>query len=188
MWWISHAVPKWREGSDCPAFMGRPPPYCTAFCTGPPCQEMAQIHAATKNQASAWNSTNSCQITKFLTRLIIVLSLSRKNVHDHCWCPTSAVILTQGAQVASGYMPGDTLSGCCSSVSSSFFNFLCIAANWAGVDKKHSHNWCKTVELNVFLEVWRLEVLHGGLGRNILFFYKNLVFKKVSRLKITLWS
>jgi len=52
-----------------------------AACTGPPCQEMAQIHAATKSQASAWNSTNSCQITKFLTRLISVLSLSRKNVY-----------------------------------------------------------------------------------------------------------
>ncbi len=35
-----------------------------AVCTGPPCQEMAQIHAATKSQAAAWNSTNSCQITK----------------------------------------------------------------------------------------------------------------------------
>ncbi len=47
-----------------------------AVCTGPTCQEMAQIHAATKIQAAAWNSTNSCQITKFLTRLISVLSLS----------------------------------------------------------------------------------------------------------------
>jgi hypothetical protein len=65
-----------------------------AVCTGPPCQEMAQIHAATKNQVSAWNSTNSCQITKFLTRLLSVLSLSRKNVHDHSCCPISAVILT----------------------------------------------------------------------------------------------
>ena len=49
-----------------------------AACTGPPCQEMAQIHAATKRQAPAWNFTNSCQITKFLTRLISVLSLSQK--------------------------------------------------------------------------------------------------------------
>jgi hypothetical protein len=68
---------------------------CTvpAVCTGPPCQEMAQIHTATKSQASAWNSANSCQITKFLTRLISVLSLSRKNLHDHRCCPISAVIL-----------------------------------------------------------------------------------------------
>ncbi len=65
-----------------------------AVCTCPPCQEMAQIHAATKSQASAWNSTNSCQITKFLTRLISVLSLSRKNAHDHCCCPILAVTLT----------------------------------------------------------------------------------------------
>ena len=35
-----------------------------AVCTGPPCQEMAKIHAATKSQAAAWNFTNSCQITK----------------------------------------------------------------------------------------------------------------------------
>ncbi len=34
-----------------------------AVCTGPPCQEMAQIHAITKSLASAWNSTDSCQIT-----------------------------------------------------------------------------------------------------------------------------
>ncbi len=67
------------------SFYGRPFP--------PPCQEMAQIHAATKSQTSAWNSANFCQITKFLTRLISILSLSRKNVPDHCWCPISAVIL-----------------------------------------------------------------------------------------------
>jgi hypothetical protein len=34
-----------------------------AVCTGPPCQEMAQIHAATKSLASAWNSNDFCQIT-----------------------------------------------------------------------------------------------------------------------------
>jgi hypothetical protein len=39
-----------------------------AVCTGPPCRETAQIHAATKSQAFAWNSTNSCKITKFLFR------------------------------------------------------------------------------------------------------------------------
>jgi hypothetical protein len=49
-----------------------------AVCTGLPCQEMAEIHAANKSQAAALNSTNSCQITKFLTRLISVLSLIEK--------------------------------------------------------------------------------------------------------------
>ena len=39
-----------------------------------------------------------------------------------------------GAQVASGYMPGDTLSTCSSSVSFSFYTFLRFAASWAGVD------------------------------------------------------
>jgi len=37
-----------------------------AACTGPPCQEMAQIHASTKSPVSALNSTNSCQITKLI--------------------------------------------------------------------------------------------------------------------------
>ncbi len=65
-----------------------------AVCTGPPCQEMAKIHAATKSQAAAWNFTNSCQITKILTQLISILSLSRKIVHDHYCCPISAIMLT----------------------------------------------------------------------------------------------
>jgi hypothetical protein len=43
---------------------------------------------------------------------------------------TSPPAQAMGALVALGYMPGYTLSGCCSSVSS----FLCIAANWAGVE------------------------------------------------------
>ncbi len=78
-----------------PCFYGRPSPYpVPTVCTGPPCQEVAQIHAATKSLAFAWNSTDFCQITKFLTRLISVLSLSRKNVHNHCCCPISAIILT----------------------------------------------------------------------------------------------
>ncbi len=47
-----------------PCFYGRTLP-CTvpAVCTGPPCQEMVQIQAATKSLASAWNSTDFCQIT-----------------------------------------------------------------------------------------------------------------------------
>ena len=48
-----------------------------------------------------------------------------------------------GAQVASGYMHGDTPSGCYSSVFSSFSTFLCIAANWAGVDKNIRTNGAK---------------------------------------------
>ncbi len=142
-----------------------------AVCTSPPCQEMAQIHVATKSQASAWTSANFCQITKFLTRLITVLSLSQKIVHNHCCCPISAIILMTsklevilkiyrgsnklsnwvglcgggrspsgtsppaqavGAQVASGYMPGDTLSSCCSSVSFSYYISFCIAALGGG--------------------------------------------------------
>jgi hypothetical protein len=40
-----------------------------------------------------------------------------------------------GAQVASGYTPGNTIPCCCSSVSFSLSTFLCIVASWAVVDK-----------------------------------------------------
>ncbi len=38
--------------------------------------------------------TNSCENSKILSRLLSVLSLSRKFVYDHCCCPRSAIILT----------------------------------------------------------------------------------------------
>ncbi len=73
-WW-ARSPPRWcvesrtcslqvRNGLLVPSFYGRTLS-CTvpAVCTGPPCQEMVQIHAATKNQASAWNSTDFCQFT-----------------------------------------------------------------------------------------------------------------------------
>ncbi len=64
MWWISHVVSKWEEGSGCPAFMGGPSPVLyRLFVPARHCQEMAQIHTATKSLASAWNSTDFCQIT-----------------------------------------------------------------------------------------------------------------------------
>jgi hypothetical protein len=40
-------------------------------------------------------------------------------------------------------MPGDTPPGGYSSVFSSFSTFLCIAANWAGVDKNIRTNGAK---------------------------------------------
>ncbi len=47
-----------------PCFYGRTLS-CTVppACTGPPCQEIVQIRAATKNQGAAWNSTAFCQNT-----------------------------------------------------------------------------------------------------------------------------
>ncbi len=66
-----------------------------AVCTGPPCQEKwPKSTRQPKVRQPAWNFTNSCQITKILTRLLSVLSLSRKNVHNHYCCPISAIILT----------------------------------------------------------------------------------------------
>jgi hypothetical protein len=56
-----------------------------------------------------------------------------------------------GSQVASGYMPGNTPSGCYSSVFSSFSTFLCIAANWAGVDKNIRTTGAKHIATFVFV-------------------------------------
>jgi len=74
-----------------------------------------------------------------------------------------------GAQVASGYMPGDTPPGGYSSVFSSFSTFLCIAANWVGVDKnirtngaKHSPVDRRSVRANFLVpSVELLQVLPG---------------------------
>ncbi len=76
--------PQVRRWLRLPCFYGR-----TLSRTIP--ARYAKIHAASKIQAAAWNFTNSCQITKILTRLLSVLSLSRKFVHDHCCCTESAV-------------------------------------------------------------------------------------------------
>ncbi len=48
---------------------------------------------------------------------------------------TSPPAQAVGAQVALGYMPGDTLSICYSSVSFSLSIFLCVLVSWAEVDK-----------------------------------------------------
>ncbi len=53
-----------RNGSPVPSFYGRTLSRTVpAACTGPPCSEMVQIHAAIKSKAFAWNSTNFSQIT-----------------------------------------------------------------------------------------------------------------------------
>ncbi len=53
-----------RNGLLVPSFYGRTLSHTVpAVCTCPPCQEMAQIHGSTKSLASAWNSTDFCQIT-----------------------------------------------------------------------------------------------------------------------------
>ncbi len=47
-----------------------------------------------KIQAAAQIFPISCENSKILSRLLSVLSLQRKFVHDHCCCPNSAIILT----------------------------------------------------------------------------------------------
>jgi hypothetical protein len=66
---------------------------------------------------------------------------------------TSPPAQAVGAHVASGYMPGDTLSTCYSGVSFSFSIFLCVAVSWAGVDKNirtiSAEQW-----VSIFLRPW----------------------------------
>jgi hypothetical protein len=54
----------------------------------------AKIYADVKLLAASHIFTNSCENSKILSRLLSVLSLHRKFVHDHCCCPKSAIILT----------------------------------------------------------------------------------------------
>ncbi len=83
---------------------------------------------------------------------------------------TSPPVQAVGAQVASGYIPDDTLSTCYSSVSFSFSIFLCIAASWAGVDKKYLHYWCRTTEIFTWTALWKLYVsgFDGPMSKNFL--------------------
>ncbi len=95
MWWISHVVSKWEEGSGCPAFMGGPSP--VLYWLFVPARHAKKWPKSTR-QPKVWLLSGipliSVKSQQFLTQLISVLSLRRKNVHDHCCCPISAIILT----------------------------------------------------------------------------------------------
>ncbi len=56
--------------------------------------DMPKYTRVSKLLAAAHIFTNSCENSKNLSRLLSVLSLSRKFVFDHCCCPKSAIILT----------------------------------------------------------------------------------------------
>jgi hypothetical protein len=166
--------PQVRRRLRLPCFYGRTLSRTVpAACTSPPCQNP---RSNPKIRRLLEIFTNSYKITKILTRLLSVLSLSQKFVHDHCCCqyllsysqppnqrPSSrsseavescpkwgrdtggggggtligAFLPARfaGAQVASGYTTGDTVSCYHSSVSFSLSTFLCIVASWAVVDK-----------------------------------------------------
>ncbi len=61
-----------------------------ACCTGTTCQNFCRCQFSVPAQIF----TISCEKSKTLSRLLSVLSLHRKFVHDHCCCPNSATILT----------------------------------------------------------------------------------------------
>jgi hypothetical protein len=61
-----------------------------ACCTGMTCQNFCGC----PNLCAAEIFTISCEKSKILSRLLSVLSLYRKFVHDHFCCPNSATILT----------------------------------------------------------------------------------------------
>jgi hypothetical protein len=66
-------------------------PYCTGCLYQP---DMPKYALKSKLCAAAHIFTNSYENSKILSRLLSVLSLSRKFVYDHCCCPKSAIILT----------------------------------------------------------------------------------------------
>jgi hypothetical protein len=66
-------------------------PYCTGCLYRP---DMPKYTRKSKLLAASYIFTNSCENSKILSRLLSVLSLSRKFVHDRCCRPISAIILT----------------------------------------------------------------------------------------------
>ncbi len=56
--------------------------------------QLVKISADAQFSAPAKIFTISCEKSKILSRLLSVLSLHRKFVHDHFCCPNSATILT----------------------------------------------------------------------------------------------
>jgi hypothetical protein len=56
--------------------------------------DMPKFTRVSKFLAATQIFTISCENSKILSRLLSVLSLSRKFVYDHCCCPDSAIILT----------------------------------------------------------------------------------------------
>ncbi len=72
-WRLSHTVP--------------------AGCTGSICQN-------SRGCPKSWRPRKFLWKLKILSRLLSVLSLRRKFVHDHCCCPNSATILTDSKMKA----------------------------------------------------------------------------------------
>ena len=66
-------------------------PYCTGWLYRP---DLSKFTRVSKFLAATQIITISCENSKILSRLLSVLSLHRKFVHDHCCCPNSAIILT----------------------------------------------------------------------------------------------
>ena len=88
---LRHVDLKWSEGSGRSAFMGGVSPvlYRPVVPARP-----VKISAGAQFSAPTQIFTISCEKSKILSRLLSVLSLHRKFVHDHCCCPNSATILT----------------------------------------------------------------------------------------------
>ncbi len=66
-------------------------PYCTGWLYQP---DLSKFMRVSKFVAAAQIFIISCENSKILSRLLSVLSLHRKFVHNHCCCTNSAIILT----------------------------------------------------------------------------------------------
>ena len=87
---LVHVDLKWSEDSGRPALWAASLPYCTGCCNGTTCQNICAL----SKYLRAYIFTISWEKVKNLSRLLSVLSLHRKFVHDHNCCPNSATILT----------------------------------------------------------------------------------------------
>jgi hypothetical protein len=88
---LRHVDLKWSEGSGRSAFMGGVSPILYRLVV--PARPV-KISAGVQIHAAAQMFTIFCESSKILSRLLSVLSLHRKFVHDHYCCLNSATILT----------------------------------------------------------------------------------------------
>ncbi len=87
---LVHVDLKWSEGSGRPAFMGGVSPVLYRLLYR---HDLSKFLRIVRISACAWIFTISYGKFKNLSRLLSVLSLHRKFVHNHNCCPNSAATL-----------------------------------------------------------------------------------------------
>jgi hypothetical protein len=94
---LRHVDPKWESSSGHSAFIGSVSPILYRLVVP---ARFVKIHAGVQNLGGRANFHQFLWKLKILSRLLSVLSLRRKFVHDHCCHPNSATILTDSKMEA----------------------------------------------------------------------------------------